>query len=126
MTGQSDANGSGVLIFSERADVGRELIAVGRQLADQAGSRLIALDVGPDVRDRAADEIARGVDEVLILPPTAAQPLDAEGLLEAVARGVQLRKPETVVIGATRTGVEVAARLAQRLGAACASECLTL
>jgi len=126
MAGQSDANGSGVLIFSERADVGRELIAIGRQLADQAGTRLIALDLGQDAQDRADDAIARGVDQVLILRPTAAQPLDTGGLLEAVARGVQLRRPETVVIGATRIGVEVAARLAQRLGVACASECLTL
>lgn len=126
MATRSGTHGSGILIFSELASVGRELIAIGRQLADQAGSRLMALAVGQDLRDQAADAIARGVDDVLILRPTTTELPSAEGLLEAVASGVERQKPMTILIGATRTGVEVAARLAQRLGVACASECIAL
>jgi electron transfer flavoprotein alpha subunit len=51
---------------------------------------------------------------------------DSGLLLEALAHVVEVREPSVVLIGSTRVGGEVAARLAQRLGVASASECLEL
>jgi electron transfer flavoprotein alpha subunit len=51
---------------------------------------------------------------------------DVESLMAVLAHAVQALSPATVLIGSTRTGAEVAARLAQRLGVASASECLGL
>ncbi|HET9985717.1 MAG TPA: electron transfer flavoprotein subunit alpha/FixB family protein [Longimicrobiales bacterium] len=121
------ANGSaGVLVFSEHPDVAVELLGIGRALADAAGVELVALHAGEPLRQRAEDAVARGADEVRVLAPAQAERLGADGYLEALWQTVQERRPATVLVGSTRTGVEVAARLAQRLGVGCATDCIAL
>ncbi len=130
MTARDSATASGILTFSERGDVARELLAAGRQLAEQSGggSRLIALEVAPEAT-RAAEAIERGADEVLHIRPSwpgLPPPLDVEALVAALRHGIELARPSVVLVGSTRTGVEVASRLAQQLGVGCATDCLAL
>jgi electron transfer flavoprotein alpha subunit len=118
--------GSEILTFSERADVGSELLAAARALGQDSRSSVVSLVVGRDGRDRAQEDVARGADKVLLAAEEYSGSTDSGLLLEALAQVVQATVPSIVLIGSTRVGGEVAARLAQRLGVASASECLTL
>ena len=113
-----------ILTFSERADVACELLARGRALADDRGGTVVSVVVGQAGRARAEEEIARGADEVLLVGGEYPGWTDSGVLLDALAHVVEIRKPSVVLVGSTRVGGEIAARLAQRLGVATASECL--
>jgi electron transfer flavoprotein alpha subunit len=115
-----------ILTFSERADVAKELLAAGRTLADSSAQRLLSLVVGDDGPARAAEEIAHGADKVLLASPRSPSISDPSVLLEVLGQVVEAIEPSIILIGSTRVGSEVAARLAQRLGVASASECLAL
>ncbi len=119
-------NPAGVLAFSENPDVAAELLALARPLADAVGTKLTALVVVHDSGERAAEAIARGADEVLLVRPPQAGRVDAETGLKALHAAVRERQPSLILVGSTRTGVEVAARLAQRLRLACVTDALTL
>ena len=78
---------AGVWIYADRIETGRELLTLGRKLADGLGQSLTALLAGE--QDLAQDFIARGADEVLLLPPLAeGQPVqDYVPLIAAEAQG---------------------------------------
>ena len=116
-----------ILAFSENADVAAELLGAARPLADAAGAPLLVLVVaGEGARERAEEAIARGADEALLAHPWSVARPDADAYLAALHAAVRQRQPAIVLLGSTRTGIEVAARLGQRLGVACVSEALTL
>ncbi|MFN8202369.1 MAG: electron transfer flavoprotein subunit alpha/FixB family protein [Solirubrobacteraceae bacterium] len=120
------SDGSDILTFSERADVGAELLAVGRQLAQGSGLRVVSLVVGDEGAARAGEEIARGADEVVVVAGESPPPVDPAVFVQVLAEVIATMQPRIVLVGSTRVGAEVAARLAQRLGVASASECLAL
>lgn len=113
-----------ILTFSERPDVAAELLAVGRRLADAANARLVSALPGTEPDKRAAEQIAHGADEVLLL--SAPSLTDTDCLLAGLERALETATPSVVLVGATRNGAEVAGRLAQRLRLAAASECTEL
>ncbi|MGE3290979.1 MAG: electron transfer flavoprotein subunit alpha/FixB family protein [Geminicoccaceae bacterium] len=121
MTGTTDAGRQTALIFAESAQTAAELLTAARE----QNARAVVLTVGPDGRRNAEDALARGADEVLLVLGTAQEPPAAEALAAAIAAGVEETGAGLVLIGATRTGTEVAARLAQRLEVPCASDCLS-
>ena len=119
----------GVLVFGEMADGGLasvtgELLAVGRSLAeasgDSVGVALLASAVG-GAADAAA---ALGADTVYkVESAILAEPqIDAHlAAFESVCRSVS---PSVVLIGRTPLGRDVGPRLAFRLGAAAAQDCV--
>jgi electron transfer flavoprotein alpha subunit len=121
---RSDMAGS-ILVFSESSEILAELLTAARELAAVAGGSVAALVVGSEGAAHGAECLARGAAEVLIAGEAAPEPIGAEAL--AVALGAALRdlQPDTVLIGATRTGAEAAARVAQELALPCASDCMS-
>jgi electron transfer flavoprotein alpha subunit len=116
-----------VLVHSERADLRAELLAAARRLVDGIGGRVLSLIPSPEADGPEAElDIARGADDVWVVSPAVERGADGEVVTAVVAEAVAALHPATVLIGSTRTGVEVAARLAHRLGVACATECLAL
>ncbi|NLO22056.1 MAG: electron transfer flavoprotein subunit alpha/FixB family protein, partial [Syntrophomonadaceae bacterium] len=111
---------AGVWIYADRIEAGLELLTAGRELADGLGQSLTALVTGD--QDTAQDFIARGADEVLLLPPLAeGQPVqDYVPLLAQEAKGAD---PDIFLIAASLKGKEMAARVAARLDTALCSEC---
>lgn len=111
---------AGVWIYADRIEAGRELLTVGRELADGLAQPLTALVAGD--KDTAQDFIARGADEVLLLPPLAqGQPVqDYVPLIASEAKGAD---PDIFLIGANLRGKEMAARIAARLDTALCSDC---
>jgi electron transfer flavoprotein alpha subunit len=120
---EPDRPTSTILAFSERPDVAKEMLAAARQLADRSALRVVSLVVGEDGAARATEEIAFGADKVVV---ASGQSPDTATILEVLDHVVQRLGPSLVLIGSTRVGGEVSARLGQRLRVASASECLTL
>lgn len=120
-----DGDGRGPVVgtFSERHELALELLTVGRHLARQGGMDLAAIAFD---RARGAEYRARGADRSVafgIEPPGVPTPEVAVTALAALVAEEDVR---FLLVGATAYGTEVAARLAQRLGVGCASECLSL
>jgi electron transfer flavoprotein alpha subunit len=111
---------AGVWIYADRIETGRELLTLGRKLADGLGQSLTALLAGE--QDLAQDFIARGADEVLLLPPLGeGQPVqDYVPLIAAEAQGAD---PDIFLIGGNLRGKEMAARIAARLNTGLCSDC---
>ncbi len=111
---------SGVWIYADKYEQGVELLTAGRGVADMLGMKLTALVSGDN--NIAQDFIARGADEVLLLPPlTESQPVqDYVPLMADEARDAD---PDVFLIAASLKGKEMAARIAARLDTALCSEC---
>jgi electron transfer flavoprotein alpha subunit len=120
------ASSSGVWIWSERQDVALELLTPGRALGAALGAGVASIALGKDAGLEAAEPAARGADEVLVAADPRLDELQAELHVAALAQALAWHRPEVLLVGATCHGVEVAARLAQRLGVGCASGCLAL
>jgi electron transfer flavoprotein alpha subunit len=67
-----------------------------------------------------------GADKVLTFPEQAFKPFQIDVYTDAFANLATERKPDVILIGATRTGLEFAPRLAERLKTACITEATRL
>lgn len=109
-----------VLVFSERPDVARELLSLGRRLAADLGAGLASVSVGQGAAEEAREHLSRGVDRALaVVPVPPPEVPDEEAGRAALHRAVTELEPKVVLVGATVCGVEVAARVAQALGTGC-------
>ncbi|MFO1349847.1 MAG: electron transfer flavoprotein subunit alpha/FixB family protein [Gammaproteobacteria bacterium] len=125
MPAQTAGKTGGILVYSEDAEIAAELLGAARTLAGPTGMALASAAIGPNIAALADDCLARGADEVITVR-TADAPLDSEALAAALQAVVQALQPAVLLLGATRSGLELAARLAQKLNIACASNCTTL
>lgn len=111
---------SGVWIYADRYEQGLEVLNAGRGLAQVLGTNLTALVSGDDAI--AQDFIARGADQVLLLPPLADnQPI--QDYVPLMADEAREGDPDVFLIAASLKGKEMAARIAARLDTALCSEC---
>lgn len=119
----------GVLVFGEMTDDGLasvtgELLAVARTLADASGDSVAAALLASAVGGAAKDAVALGADAVYkVEDALLAEPqIDAHlAAFESVCRRVS---PSVVLVGRTPLGRDVGPRLAFRLGAAVAQDCV--
>lgn len=116
----------GVVCFSEKAGVGLELLEAGRDLADRLNVKLISAALGAGAEERARDMIERGADTCLLLEGAAFD--SPSGLLHVLVLEEVVRQtdPQIIMIGGSAHGTEVAARLSQRLGVGCATDCTAI
>lgn len=115
-----------VLVLGDRTDedtldpVTGELLAAGRQITGDVGVLLLGR-----VSERAARQaIAQGANAVYTIDDPA---LDAPGLdpkVAAVTAGCRQVDPKVVLIGKTPDGREIGPRVAFRLGAGLAQDCI--
>lgn len=110
-----------VVIFSDIKNNGLELLAKGRELADEKGKKVTAVLIGKEAEGWAQDYIHHGADKVI----TAGSSLEhfkveeAADIMEVV---IKEEAPEAVLIASTKDGKELAPRLAAKLDAGCISE----
>jgi electron transfer flavoprotein alpha subunit len=121
----------GVLVFAEVTDgklstTAKEMLGIGRKLADAVGEPLQAAVLGSGVQDIAQSAIHHGAD--------AAYVVDAEGLAhyqtasytKALAAVVQHVDANILLIGMSDNGRDLGPRLAFRLHTGLASDCVDL
>ncbi len=119
----------GILVLGELdqsglAGVTGELLSLARSLADETGDEVSVSLQGASVGSEGDDAIAMGADTVYkVESPLLSEPhIDAHlSALEQVARQTS---PSIILIGRTPLGRDVGPRLAFRLGAAVAQDCV--
>ena len=119
----------GILVLGELdqnglAGVTGELLSLARSLADETGDQVSVSLQGASVGSETDDAVAMGADKVYkVESPLLGEPqIDAHlSALEQVARSAD---PSIILIGRTPLGRDVGPRLAFRLGAAVAQDCV--
>ena len=113
-----------IWVFSESQQLQLELLAKGRSLADGLGAELVAVSTAPNEDGQTL--IYQGADKALTISNAAFQPFQVDVYTDAFANLAAERKPDIILIGATRTGLEFAPRLAERLKTGCVTEATKL
>jgi electron transfer flavoprotein alpha subunit len=110
---------AGIWVFAENREQTLELLNGGSSLAADFGTKLAAFAWD---RQLAAEYIAHGADEVLLLAPLAQdQPL--ESYVPVIADAARTDDPDVFLICGTQRGKEIAARVAARLNTGLCSAC---
>ncbi len=106
---------SGVWVFSENLDLTIEMLGKGRKLADKLQAELLALALGYNIQEQAEELATYGADKIYIVDNPIFENLQVEPYLNALTNLAIEHKPEIILIGSTKRGKELAARLAARL-----------
>lgn len=112
-----------LLVYSERIETARELVAGGRDLASSLGMTVSAAALGPGA-EAAASEL--GAATVYVCEDTALAGRPADAVAAGLAQIAEQAGASVVLVGSTRRGKETAPRLAQRLGAGCVTDVTAL
>jgi electron transfer flavoprotein alpha subunit len=114
---------AGFWIIAETREQALELLGAGRSLAPDMGVALSA--VVRKGTDPPEDYIARGADEVLLLPELPPdQPFGAH--LQVIEQEAKAASPDVILFISSARGKELAARLAGRLNCGLCSSCTAL
>lgn len=108
-----------VLVFSENAQVACELLGKAKELSEALGLKVCAVTFG---QVAAEDLAARGPEVVYVVKGEGLEALDAKAGAEALAALAAKTSAKLILMGSTRRGKEMGARLAQKLGAGCITD----
>ena len=116
-----------VLVLGEVGDDGLEpitgeLIAAGRAIGGSVGAALL----GSDLNDAAREAAALGPDSILLAESPALDGSSMDAYVSAFEQVCRHAEPGTVVVGKTPLGQNVGPRVASRLGAAVAQDCIAV
>jgi electron transfer flavoprotein alpha subunit len=107
-------------------DVTLELLGKGRELADGLGANLCALVLGTALEHEADTLASHGADKVFLVENQALRNTLPEPFAEAIGKLASQYGPEILLIGSTRRGKDIAARVAARLETGVITDCLSL
>ena len=112
----------GEVVGGELDPVTGELIAAGRVLGGSVGVALL----GNDVDDAARGAAALGPDAVLMATHPALDDSSIDAYVAAFEQVCKQTEAQTVLVGKTSLGQNVGPRVASRLGAALAQDCISI
>jgi electron transfer flavoprotein alpha subunit len=118
------------LIVAETKDgsvrkIALEMLAEARRLAGEAGGGTVAAAALGSLTSGEADRLARhGADRVLHVEGAALGEYAPEAYAEGVKKAVEATTPDVLLLGATAQGRDLAPRVAARLKAGLASDCV--
>jgi electron transfer flavoprotein alpha subunit len=116
----------GVWVFSEEPDLALELLGKGREIADKLQTELATVLIGFNLQARADELIKYGADKVYTVDNKALEHFQIDACLGVLYDLAINYKPKIMLIGSTRNGRSLAARLSTRLGAGCVPDCSRL
>lgn len=115
-----------VWVFSEKYDLTLEMIGKGREITDKLQTELAAVLIGSNVQEKANELIKYGADKVYLIDNPALKRFQAEAYLSILHSLAANYKPDILLIGSTKNGKPLAARLATRLETGCIPDCARL
>jgi electron transfer flavoprotein alpha subunit len=129
--GYTAAEASGIWVFLEQEGgrlegVSLELLARGRELADEVGTRLTGVLLGADITAAAHAALAGGTDCVLKVEHPGLAVYTTDAYARTVGELVAERRPDIFLLGATPNGRDLAGRLAVRLRTGLTADCTGL
>ena len=121
----------GVLVLAETQDKGiasvtKELLGIGRKLADDLGEELGALLIGSGMDAASREVAALGMDKVYVADSRDLAGFKSDSYTAVVTRVCQEAAPSIVLMGQTSMGRDVAPRVAARLGGSLSTDCVDL
>jgi len=116
----------GVWVYSENVDLMLEMLSKAVELAGKLQTEVAALLIGHEVKSRANELAGYGAKKVYVVDNPALKGFQSERYLSALTILVKEHKPEIFLVGSTRKGRELAARLATRLETGCVPDCTNL
>jgi electron transfer flavoprotein alpha subunit len=115
-----------ILVFSEIEDVAFELLSWCRKAKESAYTRVSAVILCKNAREKAAQYFSYGADKVYWSENPLLADFCADVYAEALYQIVDVSSPELLMIGSTRRGKELAPRVAQKWSAACVTDAISL
>ena len=118
----------GILIFAEQRDgkcpgVTLELISEGRRMADKLGGELMAVLMGSKVEGISPILAHYGADKIYLLDDPSLSNYNSDVYSQILTTIIKDKTPSIVLVGATSSGRDLAARLSARLDVGLASDC---
>jgi electron transfer flavoprotein alpha subunit len=113
----------GVWVFSEMYDLTLEMLGKGRELADKLQTDLTSVLIGKDLQEKGNELIKYGADKVYLVDNPNLERFQLEpylGILHSLSVNY---RPEILLLGSTRNGRPLAAKLATRLETGCVPDC---
>jgi electron transfer flavoprotein alpha subunit len=116
----------GICVFSEAHDLTLEMLGKARELADKLRIMLTTVHFGKNAQEKAKELLRYGADKVYAVDNPALETFQTEAYLNVLTDIATRDRPEILMIGSTRNGKPLAARLATRLDAGCVPDCISL
>ena len=121
----------GVWVFAEQRngdlhDVALELLGKARELADQSGSHVTAVLLGNQVNTLEKILIDHGAERVLAADHPELESYRLLPYTHVLCELIKAYEPEILLMGATAMGVELAPRVAARIGTGLSAHCIDL
>ena len=121
----------GALVLGEMENGGissitKELLGIGRKLADELGEELSVLLIGSEIKALSQEAIASGADKVYVADNPALASYSSDGYTAAATTVCQEAAPSIILMGQTSIGRDVAPRVAARLGVLLSTDCIEL
>jgi len=116
----------GVWVYSENMDLMQEMLGKASELAGKLQSEVAALLIGHDVKNRANELVGYGANKVYVVDNPVLKSFQSEVYMSALTTLIKEYKPDILLVGSTRKGRELAARLATRLETGCVPDCTSL
>ena len=120
---------SPILVFAENSGaeilyLSLEALAMGRKAAKESGASLAVLVCGKGVSEAANKLLCYGADKVYAIDNDLLEGLHPDLLCAAVSQACETIKPRAIFMAETLSALDLAPRLAARLGTGCASDCV--
>lgn len=106
--------------------VGYELLNAARPLADKEGSDLVAVVIGYHAEQAASDAICYGADKVILIDGPEYEYYSTDAFVNALTAMVEKYKPQTLMIGATNNGRDMAPRISARIKTGLTADCTSI
>lgn len=113
----------GIWVFSENQDLMLEMLSKGRELADKLKTELSVVLMGRNIENRATELTHYGADRVYLADDPSLESFQGDFCLGILHDLAIKHMPESILIGSTRNGKPLAARLATKLGVGCVPDC---
>ena len=104
-------------------NVGYELLNAARPLADQKDCDLVAVVIGKNVESVAQDAIRYGADAAILVDGPEYELYTTDAWVNTLVALVGKYKPETLMIGATNNGRDMAPRVSCRIKTGLTADC---
>ena len=120
-----------ILVIAEQVGgifrkVSFEAVSAARQLAAGSAAQVVAVAAGSGIEQAALQLGAYGADRIVLADDPALAELSTEAYARILTPIIETTAPELVLAGATSQGRDLAARLAARLNAALAGDCVAV
>lgn len=120
-----------ILVYLEQRDgniqrIGFELISGARVIARQLGGRVVAFMPGFQITKCANQLKGKGADEILLVDHPILADYLTEPYAQSLIEAIHHVKPSIVLIGSTANGMDLAPRVAARVGAGLVTDCTGL